>query len=67
MNTKTRKPDQDDKTAVEQKQATDEHRWTQMKSAPGGDHHSGDSAHPRKLFPIRASEGSSVFNLLFPK
>jgi hypothetical protein len=64
---KTREQQMDKRTEAEGKQATDGHRWTQIKSAEGGDRHSDDSALSRKPFRIRASEGSSVFNLLFPR
>jgi hypothetical protein len=64
---KTRETQKDEEMAVEEKQATDGHRWTQMKSAAAGERHSDDSGQPRKPFRIRASEGSSVFNFLFPR
>jgi hypothetical protein len=64
---KTRENLKDEHTAVEGKQATDGHRWTQMESAGGEDRQSVDRAQPRNPFRIRASEGSSVFNLLFPR
>ena len=63
---KTRKPVMDQATAVEEKQTTEEQRWTRAESGAGRDAHSGEPARPRKPFPIRASEGSSVFRLLFP-
>lgn len=63
---KTRKLVMDQATAVEEKQTTEEPSAARIESAAGGDPHSGEPARPRKHFPIRASEGSSVFRLLFP-
>ena len=63
---KTREADVDEKKAVEEKRTTDEPGWTRMENGVGGHPISVESARPRKRFPIRASEGSSVFKLLFP-
>jgi hypothetical protein len=63
---KTREADLDEKKAVDEKQATDGHGWTQMGSGGGEDQRSGERERPRRRFGIRASEGSSVFRLLFP-
>ena len=62
---KTREADVDEKKAADEKQATDNHGWTRMGSG-GEDRVSGEGERPRRRFPIRASEGSSVFRLLFP-
>jgi hypothetical protein len=66
---------QDGKMAVERKTATDEHRGTatddhirtQIKSEAAGHERLDEGAQPRKHFLMRACEGSSVFNLLFPR
>jgi hypothetical protein len=63
---KTRVAHKDERTAIEEKKATEEHRRTQMESAAGGRPISEESAKPRKLFGMRVSQGSSVFKLLFP-
>jgi hypothetical protein len=63
---KTGKLQKDDKMAIEEKRATDGHRWPQMEGAEGGHPPAVDSAPPRRRFTLRASEGSSVFKLLFP-
>jgi len=63
---KTREADVDERKAAEEKQATNEQGWTRMGSGVGEDHVSGEKERSRRRFPIRASEGSSVFKLLFP-
>jgi hypothetical protein len=63
---KTREADKDEKAAVEERPATDRHGWTQMGSGLGEHSFSGERDRPRRRFPLRASEGSSVFKLLFP-
>jgi len=63
---KTHELHQDEKTELEETRTTEEHRWTQMERTAGARHESSDGAPARKRFPIRASEGSSIFKLLFP-
>ena len=63
---KTREAAKDEKMAVEEKQATDGHGSTQMNSTVGEHPISVERARPRRRFLLRASEGSSVFKLLFP-
>jgi hypothetical protein len=62
MKTRERK---DGKTAVEKNQPAYSQRWTRMEAAPSYPGDSESSPQPPKHFRIRASEGSSVFNLLF--
>ncbi len=61
---KTREQE-DGKPPLEKDQSTYSQRWTQMESASAKPADSESSPHPTKPFRIRASEGSSVFNLLF--
>ena len=63
---KTRELNKDGKMEIKEKRSTDERRWTRMQGAIGEPPPSRDKGEPRKLFGIRASQGSSVFKLLFP-
>ena len=63
---RTRETDGDEKKAAEEKRTTDEHGWTRLGGGVGEGRRSGERERPRRRFGIRASEGSSVFKLLFP-
>jgi hypothetical protein len=62
MKTRERK---DGKPAVEENQPAYAQRWTRNETAQSNPADSESSPHPPKHFRIRASEGSSIFNLLF--
>ena len=56
-----------EKITVDEKQAADGRGWTRMSRDLGEPNLSEENAQPRRHFRIRACEGSSVFNLLFPR